>query len=418
MIYTQFRIKRYFPIFFSIFISTIFLSNCARLPKPSIKNKTILVVKDEFVNTSSYPPQIRIKFNIKSSNGLGGNFYVMPSNGNAIISSLEPGNYNISGYTRHAIGQVTPKKNKTYPLRLKFELKNNQITVLNRKIVAKQKPYNSRGGWSFNMNTKNVTDSEKQEVINLLRKDENFSLWRIYEEKKYVQKPKPEPEVDKGNCGYTFYLESTEVNTVYSIRNFLNKCNDKNNYYYLSATRVLKYLQKEPEPKPEPKSTYASVLPKVEVLNQIPKTNLKTQKKEDVITSTKKTKAIIIDTGSLGEISEVRKIILEKTFESKLDDYFAIVPKEIFEEAKEEAFQELEDEECTEDQCVMKIQEILQVENAFKMQLIMDGQDTQISITWNNQEEKRVEEDYCEGCKTKELRDIVRGLVEKLVGGK
>jgi len=48
MIYTQFRIKRYLPIFFSIFISTIFLSNCARLPKPSIKNKTILVVKDEF----------------------------------------------------------------------------------------------------------------------------------------------------------------------------------------------------------------------------------------------------------------------------------------------------------------------------------------------------------------------------------
>ena len=142
-----------------------------------------------------------------------------------------------------------------------------------------------------------------------------------------------------------------------------------------------------------------------------------TPKKAEVITSTKKTKAIIIDTGSLGEISEVRKIILEKTFESKLDDYFAIVPKDMFEEAKEEAFQELEDDECTEDQCVMKIQEILQVENAFKMQLIMDGQDTQISITWNNQEEKRVEEDYCEGCKTKDLRKMISELVDKLVGG-
>ena len=95
MITLQFRIKKYLPLLFSIFISTIFLSNCARLPKPSIKNKTILVVKDEFVNTSSYPPQIRIKFNIKSA-GLDGNFYVMPSNGNAIISSLEPGNFNIN----------------------------------------------------------------------------------------------------------------------------------------------------------------------------------------------------------------------------------------------------------------------------------------------------------------------------------
>ena len=186
MITLQFRIKKYLPLLFTIFISTIFLSNCARLPKPSIKNKTILVVKDEFVNTSSWPPQIRIKFNIKSTSGLKGNFYVTPSNGNAIISHLEPGNYNINGYTRHAIGQVTPKKNKTYPLRLKFELKKNQITVLNRKIVAKQKPYNSRGGWSFNMKTKNVTDSEKQEVINLLRKDENFSLWSMYVENNFV----------------------------------------------------------------------------------------------------------------------------------------------------------------------------------------------------------------------------------------
>ena len=182
MISTQLRIKRYLPIFFSIFISTIFLSNCARLPKPSIKNKTILVVKSEIFNTSKYPPQIRIKFNIKSADGLDGHFYVMTRSGNAIISSLEPGNYNITGYTRHAIGGVNPKKTYTYPLRLKFELKKNQITVLNRKIVAKQKPYRGSGGWSFTMKMKNVTSSEKREIINLLRKDENFSLWSIYGE--------------------------------------------------------------------------------------------------------------------------------------------------------------------------------------------------------------------------------------------
>ena len=42
--------------------------------------------------------------------------------------------------------------------------------------------------------------------------------------------------------------------------------------------------------------------------------------------------------------------------------------------------------------------------------------DTQISITWNDQDQKRVEEDYCEGCKTKNLRLMIGGLVEKLVG--
>ena len=42
--------------------------------------------------------------------------------------------------------------------------------------------------------------------------------------------------------------------------------------------------------------------------------------------------------------------------------------------------------------------------------------DTQISITWNDMQKKRVEENYCEDCKTKELRKMIEGLVEKLVG--
>ena len=131
-----------------------------------------------------------------------------------------------------------------------------------------------------------------------------------------------------------------------------------------------------------------------------------------------KPQTIIVPTGSLGEMSESRIKILEKTLESKLDDYFAIVPKELFEEAQEQAFQELDYDECTEDQCIMKIKELLQVENAFKMELIIDEGDTQISITWNDQDQKRVEEDYCEGCKTKELRNMIGGLVKKLVGVK
>ena len=89
----QLRIKRFLPLLLSILISTIFLCNCARLPKPSIKNKTILVVIDKFTNSSNLPPQLRFKFNIKSKTGLKGDFWVTPSNSNAIISHLDPGNY-------------------------------------------------------------------------------------------------------------------------------------------------------------------------------------------------------------------------------------------------------------------------------------------------------------------------------------
>ena len=137
-----------------------------------------------------------------------------------------------------------------------------------------------------------------------------------------------------------------------------------------------------------------------------------------VFGQSEKHQTIIVPTGSLGDISETRIKILEKTFESKLDDYFDIVPKQLFEEALEKAFEELDYEECTEDQCIMMIQEMLQVENAFQLVLIYEEGDTQISVTWNDLDKKRVEEEYCEGCRTKELRKTIAGLVEKLVGVK
>ena len=124
---------------------------------------------------------------------------------------------------------------------------------------------------------------------------------------------------------------------------------------------------------------------------------------------------IIVPTGILGKIKETQKMILEKTLESKLDDYFSIVPKDLFEQAQEKAFEELEYEECTEEQCIVKIQELLQIENAFKLLLIRDNNDTQISLTWNNLDEKKVEEFYCENCNTKRLRESIEGIVDKLV---
>ena len=66
-----------------------------------------------------------------------------------------------------------------------------------------------------------------------------------------------------------------------------------------------------------------------------------------VFSQSEKPQTIIVPTGSLGNISEVRKMMLEKTLESALDDHFAIVPKDLFEEAQEKAFEELDYEECT-----------------------------------------------------------------------
>merc|ERR1711991_926679 len=112
----------------------------------------------------------------------------------------------------------------------------------------------------------------------------------------------------------------------------------------------------------------------------------------------------------------VRKKMLEMTLISNLDDHFAIVPKDLFEEAQEKAFEELDYEECTEEQCIMMIKEILQVENSFQLVVLAEDDVTQISVIWNDLDQKRVEEEFCEGCKTKELSKTIENLVQKLIG--
>ena len=73
-------------------------------------------------------------------------------------------------------------------------------------------------------------------------------------------------------------------------------------------------------------------------------------------------------------------------------------------------------QECSEDVCIMRVQEMLQVENVFHLQVIGEGQDTQLSLSWRTLDEKRKEEEFCEECGTRELRKMIDGLVEKLVG--
>ena len=124
---------------------------------------------------------------------------------------------------------------------------------------------------------------------------------------------------------------------------------------------------------------------------------------------------IVIPVGTLGDISDSRKQIIQNTLSQELTKYFRLVPQDKFEEAQEKAFEELEYEECTEDQCIMMIQEILQVENVFSLQLVEEDGDTQLSLTWVGLEEKKVLTDYCKGCGTFELNSKIELLVKNMV---
>ena len=127
---------------------------------------------------------------------------------------------------------------------------------------------------------------------------------------------------------------------------------------------------------------------------------------------------IIIPVSGIGDVSNTRKLILENTLTDELKKYFSIVPQEKYEQVLEQVFQELEYEECSEDTCIMRVQELLQVENVFNLQIIGEGNDSQLNLKWITLDEKKNVTDVCLGCGTFQLNDKVWGLVEKLVGVK
>ena len=126
---------------------------------------------------------------------------------------------------------------------------------------------------------------------------------------------------------------------------------------------------------------------------------------------------IIIPVSSMGDVSDIRKQILQNTLTNELKTYFRIVPQEKYEAALEQVYKELNYEECTVDTCIMWVQEMLQVENAFSLEVIGEGKDSQLNLKWITLDEKKNETDVCLGCGTFQLNDKVRGLIQKLVGG-
>jgi len=137
-------------------------------------------------------------------------------------------------------------------------------------------------------------------------------------------------------------------------------------------------------------------------------------KVESSLPRSSKGKAVVIPIGTIGNIKESQKLIITNKFLDELSSDYDIVPQEEYEKAEEKAFQELEYEECTVEQCIRLIQEMLQVENMFKLELIREDRDTQVSLTLIDVDKKLVKTDFCENCKTSDLIKVVSKLYKDL----
>ena len=131
--------------------------------------------------------------------------------------------------------------------------------------------------------------------------------------------------------------------------------------------------------------------------------------------SEQKPESIVVPVAILGEVSDIRRKILQNTLNETISTKFRIVPQERFEQAQEQAFLELDYEECTEDQCIMLIQEMLQVEHLFQLEVIAEGKMIQLSLKLATLYEKKNKTDLCENCTTRQLVDRLRQLTLSLL---
>jgi len=128
-----------------------------------------------------------------------------------------------------------------------------------------------------------------------------------------------------------------------------------------------------------------------------------------------KQKACLAPMGALGDISEMQKQIIFNSLQESLSTHYVLASQKAFEAAMTQAFEELDFDECTEDQCFALIQQILQVDNLFLFNMTREGNFTQLSLTRVDLDSQRlVRTSSCVECNIEQLNNNVNELVLKI----
>ncbi len=125
--------------------------------------------------------------------------------------------------------------------------------------------------------------------------------------------------------------------------------------------------------------------------------------------------AALAPMGALGELNEIEKRIIFNSLQESLSKYYTLTSQKMYEKAEEEAFQVMDADECTEDQCIAIIQELLQVEYFFMFEILQSGNFQQMKITRVDIDGNRdVRTATCEDCNISKTNSKVDDLVQSV----
>ena len=125
--------------------------------------------------------------------------------------------------------------------------------------------------------------------------------------------------------------------------------------------------------------------------------------------------AALAPLNTMGDLNEIQKRIIYNRLQESLSKFYKLTSQRMYEKAEEEAFQQMDTDECTEDQCIAIIQELLQVENFFMIEILKTSDFSQMKLTKIDIDSNRVVRTIAfDNCGFQEINDNVEELVESI----
>jgi len=120
--------------------------------------------------------------------------------------------------------------------------------------------------------------------------------------------------------------------------------------------------------------------------------------------------------GTLGESTEMGKQIICNSLQESLSTHYALASHKDFETALTQVFERLDCDECTEDQCFALIQQIIQADNFFFLNMTREGSFTQHPLARIDLDSQcLVRTVFFQDCSIGELNIMVEELGMKLI---
>jgi len=131
-------------------------------------------------------------------------------------------------------------------------------------------------------------------------------------------------------------------------------------------------------------------------------------------TAAPKPDAAVAPLGLFDNSARLEKKIIHNHFEKRLSEHYRLLSSSQYEKARDKVFETVQTDQCTEKHCIRKIQETLQVERLFFLEITLFENVTQLNITLIRVEDTLLEEQTCRECGLEQLYLMVGGMVDRI----